>query len=439
MSKHFLNTQSPKLKEKKKQKNGFKSPKGMHDILPDDQYLWDRFLKNSKEVAEFYGYLKIETPILEDSEVFSKTLGEESDVVEKEMFFVKGGGKDKYVLRPEGTAAIARAFIEHGMSHRPQPVKLWYSGPMFRKEQPQAGRYRQFHQVGFEIIGGGIDPIFDAQVILASFRILEQSKIKNLMINVNSIGCRICRPHYRKKLVEYYKKHEKTLCADCKRRLKTNPLRLLDCKNSVCGPLKSKAPSLLDNICVSCSSHLKTVLEYLDELLLPYVLNPHLVRGLDYYSKTVFEIFSDQNSLALASGGRYDYLLEEMGSRPTPGTGSAIGIERVIEQMRTAQGNPPKSTKEKIFFVYLGDIAKKKVLKLIEEFRKTNVITQESFGKDLIKRQMALADKSGAQLALILGQREVFEETIIIRDLKSGLQETVPLTKVVDEVKKRLK
>ncbi len=432
------NTDSKPL-NKKKSKFIFKSPKGMHDILPDDQYLWDRFLKNGKETAEFYGYQKIETPILEEMDVFLKTLGEESDVVEKEMFFVKGGGADKYVLRPEGTAAVCRAFIEHGMSHRPQPVKLWYVGPMFRREQPQAGRYRQFHQIGFEIIGGSIDPIYDAQVILASFRILEQAKIKNLTVNINSIGCRICRPHYRKRLVEYYKKHEKTLCADCKRRLKSNPMRLLDCKNSSCAPLKAKAPSLMDNICVSCSSHLKLVLEYLDELSLPYVLNPHLVRGLDYYSKTVFEIFADQNPLALASGGRYDYLLEEMGSRPTPGTGSAIGIDRVIEQMKAQQVTPPKSSKEKIFFVYLGDIAKKKVLKIIEEFRKTNILTQESFGKDLIKRQMALADKSEAQLALILGQREVFEETIIIRDLKSGLQETVPVTKVVDEVKKRLK
>ncbi|MDP1688808.1 MAG: histidine--tRNA ligase [bacterium] len=422
----------------KRQKFAFKSPKGMHDILPDDQFYWERLSKYGKDVAEFYGYHKIETPILEDAEVFLKTLGEESDVVEKEMFFVKGGGKDKYVLRPEGTAPVARAFIEYGMSHRPQPVKLWYSGPMFRKEQPQAGRFRQFHQIGFEIIGGSIDPIYDAQIILASFHILEQAKIKNLVINVNSIGCRICRPHYRKKLIEYYKKNERDLCVDCKRRLKTNPLRLLDCKNANCAPLKVKAPSLLDNICVSCSSHLKLVLEYLDELSLPYVLNPHLVRGLDYYSKTVFEIFTDQSPLALASGGRYDYLLETMGSRPTPGTGSAIGMERVIELMRATHNASAKSSKEKVFFVYLGDLAKKKVLKLIEEFRRTNIITQESFGKDLIKRQMMLADKSGAQLALILGQREVFEETIIIRDLKSGVQETIPITKVVDVVKKRL-
>ena len=275
----------------KKQKIVLKTPKGMHDILPDDQFLWEKISKYGKDVADFYGYQKIETPVMEEADVFMKTLGEDSDVVEKEMFFVKGSSNDKFVLRPEGTAAVARAFIEHGMSHRPQPVKLWYSGPMFRREQPQSGRFRQFHQIGFEILGGSIDPIYDAQIILSIFRILEQAKLKNLVININSIGCRICRPHYRKRLVEYYKKHESDLCADCKRRLKTNPLRLLDCKNANCQPLKAKAPSLLDNICVSCSGHLKMVLEYLDELSLPYVLNPHLVRGLDYYSKTVFEVF----------------------------------------------------------------------------------------------------------------------------------------------------
>ena len=423
----------------KKPKFDLHTPKGMHDILPEDQPYWERILKLGRDIAEFYNFQKIETPVLEDMEVFQKTLGEESDIVAKEMFVIKGGGKDTYVLRPEGTAAIARSYLQHGMSHRPQPVKLYYTGGMFRKEQPQSGRFRQFHQIGFELIGGRIDAIYDAQAILAPFRILEQAKIKNLVIHINSIGCRICRPHYKKKLIDYYKKHEKELCTDCKRRLKTNPLRMLDCKNKGCEPLKGHAPSLLDSICVTCSAHLKQVLEYLDELKLPYVLQPHLVRGLDYYSKTVFEIFTSGNPLSLASGGRYDYLIEAMGGRPTPGTGSALGLERVVELIKTEGTLVVKPTRPKVFLAYIGDLAKKKTLTLIEEFRKANISVKESFGKDLIKRQMELADKSESQLALIMGQKEVFEESIIIRDLHSGTQETVPLTKVVEEVKKRLK
>lgn len=423
----------------KKVKITLQAPKGMHDILPEDQPLWDRVSKYARSTAEFYGFQKIETPIIENADVFLRTLGEGTDVVEKEMFFVKGGGKDKYVLRPENTAAIARSFLEHGMSHRPQPVKLWYQGPMFRKEQPQARRFREFHQIGFEIFGGNVDAIYDTQVILASLRVLEAAKVKNLVIHINSIGCRICRPHYRKRLLDYYRKHEKELCVDCRRRLKVNPLRLFDCKNESCAPIKAEAPSLLDNICVSCGSHLKLVLEYLDELSLTYTLNPHLVRGLDYYSKTVFEVFADQNPLAIAGGGRYDYLVETMGGRPTPGTGSSIGMERVVEIMRSEPQAMSKVSRPKVFIVYLGDLAKKKALKLIEEFRKANITVRESFGKDLLKRQMTIADKSEAQLALIIGQKEVFEDSIIVRDLKSGVQETVALDRVIDEVRKRLR
>ncbi len=407
--------------------------------MPADQLWWDKVRKVSRDTADFYNFLKIDTPLMEDQDLFTVAVGEDTDIVEKEMFYVKSRGRDRYVLRPELTAAIARSYIQHGLSHLSQPVKLYYFGPMFRHEQPQAGRFRQFHQAGFEILGGGIDAIYDAQVILAAYRILEVLKIKGLLIQVNSIGCRICRPHYRKKLGDYYKKHEKDLCVDCKRRLKTNPLRMLDCKNPTCEPLKEGAPSLLDSICVGCSAHLKLVLEYLDELTLPYVLNPHLVRGLDYYSKTVFEIFTEGNTQALASGGRYDYLIEMLGGRPTSGVGVGMGVERVIEVMKSRNITPTKSGGPRIFLVYIGDLAKKKTLALIENFRKAGIDVAESFGKELIKRQMQLADKAEADLALILGQKEVYEESIIIRDLKSGAQETVPQKRIIEEVKKRLK
>lgn len=427
------------MKNIKKPKFDLQSPKGMHDILPRDQAWWEKILKSGKETADFYNFLKIETPMLESAELFEMAMGMDSDVVSKEMFFVKSSGQDRYVLRPEGTAPIARAYIQNGLSHIGQPVKLYYFGSMFRHERPQAGRLREFHQFGFEIMGGASDPIYDAQIMLVSFRLLEDLKIKNLTIQVNSIGCRVCRPHFRKRLLDYYRRYEKDLCGDCKKRIKTNPLRLLDCKNPVCAPFKERAPSLMDNLCTSCSSHLKTVLEYLDELGLPYVLNPHLVRGLDYYNKTVFEIFAEGYELAIAAGGRYDYLLDMLGGRPTPGVGSALGIERVIEVMKLRSIEVTPKARGKVFLVYIGDLAKKKILGLIEQFRDANIPVKEAFGKDLLKKQMQLADKDQAGFALIMGQKEVYEESIIVRDLKSGMQEGVPLVKIIEVIKKRLK
>ena len=423
-----------------KKKTSFQSPKGMRDILPQEQAYWDKIEKTARGIADFYGFMKIDTPLLESAELFSLTSGEDSDVVSKEMFFVKGrsGGGD-FVLRPEGTAPIARAYLQNGLSHISQPLKLYYQGPMFRREQPQAGRLRQFHQAGFEIIGSNSDPIYDAQVIVAMYRILQDLKIKNIAIQINSIGCRICRPGYRKKLIDYYRKHERELCVDCKERLKVNPLRLLDCKNASCAPFKEKAPSLFDNICAACSGHLKLVLEYLDELGIIYTLNPILVRGFDYYNKTVFEMFAGEDRLAIAAGGRYDYLIEMIGGRPAPGVGGALGIERIIEVLKRDGIVVTPKQKAKVFIVYIGDLAKKKTLSLIEEFRKAGIYVRESFGKDLIQRQMQLANKADAELAIILGQKEVYEETAIIRDLTSGAQESIPLRKVVDEVRRRLK
>ncbi len=425
-------------KEKAKARTTFQSPKGMRDILPREQAWWQRVMKTSKEIAEFYNFLRIETPIMEDVALFERSLGLDSDVVSKEMFYVRAGGKDRYVLRPEGTAPIARAYIENGLHHISQPVKLYYEGSMFRHEKPQAGRLREFHQLGFEIMGGQNDPIYDAQIILATHRLLEGLKFKNLQLQVNSIGCRVCRPHFRKKLLDYYRKHERALCEDCKKRLKTNPLRLLDCKEASCVALKEHAPSLMDSLCTSCSSHFKSVLEYLDELALSYTLNPYLVRGLDYYSKTVFEIFVDGFDLALAGGGRYDYLFEMIGGRPTPGVGAALGVERIIEVMKQKEIDVPQPKKPRVFVVYIGDLAKRKALKIVEELRVNNIAVKESFGKDLLKKQMQLADKGEAEYALILGQKEVFEESVIIRDLKSGNQESVPVLKMVQELKKRL-
>ena len=424
----------------------------MHDILPQDQPWWDKIRKEAKEIADFYNFLRIDTPIVERADLFEKSLGAATDVVEKQMFFLKDKGGDNLVLRPEGTASIARAYLQHGLSHLGQPLKLYYEGPMFRYERPQAGRYRQFHQVGMEIIGSDSDPIYEAQIIVPMLRLLESLKLKQLVLKINSIGCKNCRPEYVQKLRAYYRNRQKDICRDCDRRLKINPLRLLDCDNPDCQPIKREAPIILDSLCSPCSRHFKEVLEYLDELNIAYQLDHHLVRGLDYYNRTVFEIFTEARVLdaqgkpsaepafnsALASGGRYDRLFEVLGSKSASGIGVALGMERIVEVMKALNINLGARTKSKVFLIHIGTQAKKRGLALIEEFRKAGISVVESLGKDSLNAQMRAADKGGAALALIFGQKEVFEESIIIRDLKTGAQETVPLKKIVNEIKKRL-
>ncbi len=408
----------------------------MHDILPQDQWLWDRVRNEVKSLAEYYSFERIDTPLIEKAELFEKGVGQATDIVEKQMFFVKAS-KDRLVLRPEGTAPVVRSYIEHGLSHMPQPAKLYYLGPMFRHEQPQEGRFRQFYQAGFEVLGGDNNPVYDAQIILACYRLLEGLKITKLDIQINTIGCKTCRPNYRRRLVEYFK--SKDICRDCRRRLSSNPLRLLDCKDKKCEACIKEAPTILDNLCHICNTHFKAVLEFLNELQLPYTLNHCLVRGLDYYNRTVFEIFAEGFDSALASGGRFDYLAEQLGGRPTVAVGGAAGMERLIAAMKVREVKPLARQKAKAFLIHIGSVAKRKSLVLIEELRKAGIKTKEALSKDSLKAQLKQADKEGAALALIFGQKEAFEGSIIIRDLESGAQETVPLDKFVAEVKRKLK
>lgn len=430
------------IKEKKTVPDALKTPKGMHDVLPYEFPWWLKVSRTAEKIAEFYGFLKIETPVLEQAGLFARAVGEDTDIVQKEMFIVKTKGDDTLALRPEGTAPVARAFLEHSLGKSAPLQKLWYEGPMFRYENPQAGRYRGFHQIGFEIIGGPNDPMYDAQVILATQRLLEELKIKNINLKINSIGCRVCRPIYKRQLQAYYKPHLKQLCGDCNRRYTTNPLRLLDCKNEKCQPFKEKAPNFFDKLCLTCSTHLKTVLEYLDELSVSYALDNQLVRGLDYYSRTVFEFYIDGEGVnlgAVAGGGRYDYLIELLGGRPTPGVGGALGVERLIEVMKAQGEVAPARIPKKVFIIHVGEQAKKKSLNIIEEIRKANISVTEALSRESLKAQLKMADREGAALALILGQKEIFEGSIIIRDLKNSLQENVPLDRMIEEIRKHLK
>ena len=438
----------PKKSAKIRKKKGagkvlVQAPRGMHDILPEEQPWWNKVRRATEEIADFYNFLRIDTPILEHVEIFERGVGSATDIVQKEMYTLRTKGGDRLALRPENTAGVVRAYLEHNLSRLSQPLKLYYNTvPFFRHERPQAGRYRQFHQVGFEIIGDEDDPLYDAQVILITLRFFEELKIKNLIIHINSIGCKVCRPIYKRRLQDYYRRMENKICKDCRRRLSVNPLRLLDCKDPDCEAIKSQAPLMINHLCQACRNHFKAVLEYLDELTIPYILDNYLVRGLDYYNRTVFEVCTEgENSLSLGGGGRYDYLGEILGGRktPLPAVGSSPGVERTIEVMKN-QGLPVLSrSRPKLFLVQIGEPAKKKALTLIEEFRRANIKIVECLGKGSLKSQLHLADKEGVDTALLLGQREVFEDSIIIRDMKSGNQETVPLAKVVEEVKRRLK
>ena len=431
----------PADKEKKKTSGkealtSFQTPKGMRDILPDEWPLFDKVVGAAKSIGEFYNFSRIDTPIMEQADLFARGVGLGTDIVEKEMYVFSTKGGDRLALRPEYTAPVMRSYIQHGMSHLPQPRRLWYTGPVFRHENPQSMRYRQFTQFGLEVLGSA-DPVFDAEVIIGFYRLLDELKVKGVSIEVNSIGCKTCRPAYRKKLTEYYRKQD--VCEDCRVRLETNPLRLLDCKNPKCQPLKEGAPSILDNLCQNCRQHFRQVLEYLDEARVPYVLNPRLVRGLDYYSRTVFETFVEGEDAALASGGRYDYLAEMIGGRPTPAVGGAAGIERIMEVLRNKGIVPTGKIKGKVYLIHVGEVSKKKSLSLVEEFRRAGIPLVNELSKESLSSQMELAAKNNAPLTLIFGQKESYEDSIIIRDMESGVQEVVPLGKVIEEVKKRLK
>ena len=430
-------------------KTQIQTARGMHDILPGDQKYWRFIEDNFEKIVRSAGFFKISSPLVEKMSLFERSVGEETDIVEKEMFVLvnrnerDNKNKESLVLRPEGTASVVRAYIQHGMQSLPQPVQLYYIGPMFRYDRPQKGRQRQFHHIGLETLGE-IDPIIDAQIISLASRLMQNLKISDFSIQINSIGCSKCRKKFVKKLKEYYKPLLKNICLECKERYKKNPLRLLDCKESVCQDYKGGAPQIIDYLDREDQNHFREVLEYLDELEIPYELNTYLVRGLDYYTRTVFEIwpqgeeFKNPSQFALGGGGRYDDLISLLGGKSTPAIGLALGVERIVEVMKAKEIKISSKDIPDIFVVQLGKLARKKSLKLIEDLREEGFKVVSALGKESIKSQLKLANKLKATLALILGQKEVLDGTAIIRDMSGGMQEVVTLENVVDEIKKHL-
>src|SRR3989344_4288221 len=418
------------------------TPRGMKDLLPTEEKFWRQANDSAISIARAYGYEWIETPIIEETQLFVRGVGKQTDIVEKEMFSFVDQGGEALSLRPEATAAVSRAYTSHGMVNLPQPVKLWYSGPMFRHERPQAGRLRQFHQFGFEILGEG-KPIADAELVLMAVRYFGDLGVP-VTVELNSIGDHFCREPYKEKLIAYYRGVRSKLCENCKTRLSRSPMRLLDCKEPECVTLRPGAPQIVDHLCEDCRNHFMKVVDYLDEADAPYSLNPHLVRGLDYYTRTVFEVLpkSEEETArahsALSSCGRYDGLVELLGGRPKPAAGFSIGLERVINRIKELGLPVAGAWQPAVYFAQLGEPAKRKALVLFEILRKAGIPVTVSFTKDALKQQMEIANRLGVRYTVILGQKEILDGTVILRDMEAGIQEIVDEKKLAADLRKKL-
>jgi histidyl-tRNA synthetase len=417
--------------------------RGMRDVMNPEWPYRDKMYDEAKRLAEDYGYERIETPVLEETSLFIRGVGKVTDIVEKEMFSFETSGGEKVTLRPEGTSPIARAYIQHGMINRPQPVKFWYWSSMFRHERPQSGRYREHTQWGCECIGDA-SSILDAQQAFLAWKLLDVLGIPSI-VHINSIGTPESRANYRDALVAFFRTKRHKLSEEDKKRLLKNPLRLLDSKEPGMDEMKSEAPQIVDWLDEASKAHFMQVLEFLDEMNVPYQLDPYLVRGLDYYTRTVFELFpvSDDpeiSKLALGGGGRYDILMEQIGGKPTPACGFGLGVERIAARMRDIDPSLADKTSERdVFVAQLGEQGRKKAFAIFEALRADGIRTAATLSKDAIKTQMEVANKCGAKWAIIVGQKEVLDGTAIIRDMDSGTQETVDSKKIVLEVRKKLK
>lgn len=423
----------------------FRTPKGTHDVLPEDHMYMTYIKKAVRHRARQAGFKRIDPPMFESRGVFERGIGEHTDIIEKELFKVDGPHKEegeeaRFALRPEFTAGTCRAYVEHGMQQLPQPVELYSIGECFRYDRPQKGRYRQFHQFSFEVIGLK-DPSLDAQVINVLVKILEDLKIRDrLTLQINNIGLPENRAAFVQALKDYFIGKERNLPEEDQRRLTTNPLRLLDSKFEDTQILLKNAPTFDQFLTDESREYHSTLLEYLDELGITYVENARLVRGLDYYTQTVFEFWDSSTGAqnAVGGGGRYDGLIELFGGKPTPGVGFAVGMERVIWHMKEAGVTVPNKDTVDVFVAQLGPEAKKKCLKLVSELRERGVHTLGALGEASLKSQMRLADKFEAAYTLLLGKMEVKEDKIIIRDMKAGKQKERAYDGIVDHIVKLL-
>jgi histidyl-tRNA synthetase len=416
----------------------YKAPRGTSDILPEEYVYWKYIEEKVAFLCQLYGYQPLSTPIFEDAQLFTQTVAGGTDIVDKEMYIFEDKNGQELALRAEGTAPVCRAYLEHGLFNLAQPVKLYYIGPAFRYERPQSGRYRQHHQVGFEALGES-DPALDAEVIEMAWQFFLSLGLSGVSIQLNSIGCKLCRPGYLEVLKQHYSSYTDRLCPDCKARLTRNPLRLLDCKKASCQNIAKTAPKIPDYLCHECQLHFQSVQKYLGTLSTPFQLNHRLVRGLDYYTRTVFELEPQEKEgqSTLGGGGRYDDLIEALGGKPTPGVGFAAGLERIILNLKGQHLDIPPLPRPDAFIAYLGQEAKIQAMKIVAELRKAEIATIMATGDKSLKGQMRQANSLGSTHVLILGEQESRNRNVILRDMRNGEQQTIPLAEIARMLKLR--
>ncbi len=409
--------------------------RGFKDILPKETERWQRIESKARDIFSAFGFREIRVPILEKTDLFRRGIGEATDIVEKEMYTFLDRGEEYLTLRPEATASVIRAYLEHSL-HAAEPVaKLYTIGPMFRRERPQKGRFRQFHQIDVELLGLD-DPRTDAEIIVMLVHFLKAVGLPDPGLEINSLGCPACRPSFRGAVTDFLQGREEQLCEDCRRRLGTNPLRVFDCKNEACAAIIAGAPQLPDHLCQGCRGHFRKVQDALSVFGLPFRINPRMVRGLDYYAKTTFEVTTDylgaQN--AIVGGGRYDGLVKELGGPDIPGIGFAIGFERLLAMI--PEDPDSVAVTPDLFIAALGDEAQEFAFRLCNRLRMNGVRTEMDYHGKSLKSQMKRADKFRCRLALILGEREIREGKAELRDMSRGTQETVGLNGIEETIQK---
>ena len=417
-----------------------KAPRGTKDITPKDVYKWHYVEKKFREICALYGYEEIRTPIFEHTEVFARSVGDTTDVVQKEMYSFTDRGDRQLSLKPEGTAGVIRSFIENKMYADTQPTKLYYITPCFRYERPQAGRQRQFHQFGIEVLGSD-GPSVDAEVISLAVQFFNEMGLKNLSVNINSVGCPKCREEYNRKLKEYLDKKVDVLCETCLERKDKNPMRVIDCKNPHCKENLQDIPFMIDHLCDDCKEHFEKLQTYLKEMDINYVVDKTIVRGLDYYKKTAFEIISNDigSQSTVCGGGRYDGLVEMLGGpKGISGIGFGLGVERLLLTLENnnIEIENPKSTD--IYIATIGDAAKTKSFKLIKDLRSNHISADNDHLDKSLKAQFKYSDKLNAKYTVVIGDDELDNDTATLKNMKTSEQTTIKLSELVDELKKRL-
>ena len=413
------------------------APKGTKDIMPQESYKWHYIEDNIRRISESFGYREIRTPVFEHTELFERGVGNTTDIVQKEMYTFEDKGGRSITLKPEGTAGATRAYIEHRLYAGPQPVKMYYVGPCYRYENPQAGRLREFHQFGVEVFGAPQASV-DAEIITLAMTLFQQLGVRDLSVRINSIGCPKCRPAYHELIKSYLAGHLDDLCDTCRERYERNPLRILDCKNKNCKKVIEGVPHMLDHLCEECRDHFEDTRKYLKAAGFEYEIDPMIVRGLDYYTKTVFEIVSGSIGAqgTICGGGRYDGLVEECGGPQVPGAGFGLGLERLLMVLENQEAEIPRPDVCDIFFATIGEEAREKAFELILQLRRNGIVSDMDHAGRSLKAQFKYADKLGARYVGTLGEEELAAGEITLKEMETGKEEKVPFDQIGNTVKK---